>query len=30
MIIFMLAVLNHTFVHTDLIKDLKMEHWGSE
>lgn len=30
MIILMLAVMNHAFVHTDLIEDLKMEHWGSE
>lgn len=30
MIILMLAVMNHAFVRTDSIKDLKMEHWGSE
>lgn len=30
MIILKLAVMNHAFVHTDMIKDLKMEHRGSE
>lgn len=28
MIILMLAVMNHAFAHTDLIKDLKMRSAG--
>lgn len=26
----MLAVMNHAFVHTDLIRDPEMEHWSSK